>query len=80
MPAAASCSGVLAATGAAVRALESASAGAIAAPDENSQRGVMASTVAFNMELPISTIELFVSAAASAGIASASVVAPAISI
>ena len=29
----------------------------------------MASTVAFNMELPISTIELFVSAAASAGIA-----------
>jgi hypothetical protein len=63
-----------------VRALESASAGAIAAPDENSPRGVMASTVAFRMELPTLTIEFFVSAAASAGIASVVVVASAISI
>ena len=60
-----------------LRALESASAGAIAAPDENSPRRVMASTVAFSMELPISTIEFFVSTTASAGIASTSVVASA---
>jgi hypothetical protein len=57
-----------------VGALESASAGAIAAPDENSPRGVMASTVAFSMELPTLTIEFFVSAAAFAGFASAFVV------
>jgi hypothetical protein len=53
-----------------VSPLESASAGAIAAPDENSPRGVTACTVAFSMELPTLTIEFFVSAAAFAGFAS----------
>jgi hypothetical protein len=61
-----------------VRALESACAGTLDGPDESGPRGERASTVAFSMELPTSTIEFFVSAAASAGFASATVVASAI--
>ena len=63
-----------------LRALESASAGALAGPDESGARGEKASAIALSMELPISTIEFFVSTAASAGIASASDVDSAISI
>jgi hypothetical protein len=58
-----------------VGALESASAGTLDGPEESGP-----STIAFSMEFSISTIEFFVSTAASAGIASATVVASAISI
>ena len=63
-----------------LRALESASAGALAGPDESGARGEKASAIALSMELPISTIEFFVSTAAAVDIASASVVASAFSI
>jgi hypothetical protein len=49
--------------------LESASAGALDGPDEDSSRGVKTSTNALRMELPTSTIGFFASTAASAGIA-----------
>ena len=62
-----------------LRALESASAGALDGPDESGPRGEKASTIAFSMELPTSRIEFLVSIAASAGIASIFVVASAIS-
>jgi hypothetical protein len=63
-----------------LRALESACAGTLNGPDEIGTRGEKANTIAFSMEFPTSTIELFVSIAASAGIASAFAVASAISI
>ena len=47
--------------------LESASAGALDGPDEDSSRGVKTSTNALSMEVPTSTIGFFVSTAASAG-------------
>jgi hypothetical protein len=54
--------------------------GTLVGPDESGPRGEKASTIAFSMELPTSRIELLVSIAASAGIASAFVVASANSI
>jgi hypothetical protein len=60
--------------------VRSACAGTLNGPDESGTRGEKANTIAFSMELPTSRIEFLVSTAASAGIASAFVVASAISI